>query len=326
VLLIAAGLAPGTWWRSQLLMIDERPILHMAALPVPRTDLGQGLDIAGAWSLSSSNDHFSGYSTLLAMDDGTLLAVSDRSHRMRFAPPDAPHGSVEFDYFSVLERTNIRGWDIEGLTRDPASGRLWASYEGANYIERYGADFQPTGRVHPAEMRRWPANAGPEAIVRLADGRFIVLSEGSPRWFDDDLPGLLYRGDPVDGAKPVSFRYLAPEGFSPVDIAEIPDGRVLILLRRMIWGLPPHFETKLVVADPARIRAGRQWSGREIAHLSAPLPIDNFEGLAIVPGGDGELVLWLISDDNLSSFQRTLLLKLLWRPDEKARGEPRAPR
>ena len=56
--------------------------------------------------------------------------------------------------------------------------------------------------------------------------------------------------------------------------------------------------------------------------------MDNYEGLAVAPGPDGALVLWLISDDNKATFQRTLLLKLLWRPsdsNEKARELPRAP-
>ena len=54
-------------------------------------------------------------------------------------------------------------------------------------------------------------------------------------------------------------------------------------------------------------------------------PTENFEGLAVVPGQRGGVVLWLISDDNQSAFQRTLLLKLLWRPNEKARETIRAP-
>jgi hypothetical protein len=203
---------------------------------------------------------------------------------------------------------------------------MWGTYENTNFIERYDADFIPEGRVRPPEMRRWPSNSGPEAMVRLADGRFIVLSEASPRWFDDDLPALLFPGDPVDGARPEPFRYAPPDGYRPVDMAEIPDGRVLILLRAVRWGVPPRFESKLVVADPADIRRSGRWSGREIAHVGEPLPTDNYEGVAVEPADDGRLVLWLISDNNKSRFQRTLLLKLLWRPDEKARGKARAPR
>lgn len=324
LLIVALALGPGTWWRSVAPELDNRQILTVARLRVPSVEPGNGVEIAGAWHLTSPNQHFTSYSALLLMDDGTLLAASDRWRRMRFAPPDARRRSVTFGYFD--QAAVPRHWDLEAVTRDRATGRLWAAYEGSNYIERYDADFHFSDRVQPEAMRRWPLNRGPEALVRLTDGRFIVLAEGSPRWFDDDLPAVLFPGDPVAGAKAVPFRFVPPEGYRPVDIAETPDGRVLILLRSVQWGLPPRFESKLVVADPADIHPGKQWRGREIAHLAAPVPMDNYEGLAVAPAEDGRVVLWLISDDNKSSFQRTLLLKLLWRPNEKARGSPRAPR
>ena len=327
LLFVALGLAPGTWVRSSSLFVaDERQLLTVARLRVPRVELGAGLELAGAWHLSSTNHHFSGYSALLAMGDGSLLAVSDRWRRMRLTPPDAEHRSVTFSYFSPPERPDERHYDLEAVTRDRASGQLWGAYEQSNSIERYDAEFRPAGRVRPAEMRRWPSNRGPEAIVRLADGRFVVLSEGSPRWFAADLPGLLFPGDPADGARPESFRFHPPADFAPVDMALLPGGRVLILLRAVRWRLPPRFESKLVVADPGDIRPGEPWRWREIAHLAEPLPMDNYEGLAVEPAEDGRLALWLISDDNRSQFQRTLLLKLLWRPNEKAPGSNRAPR
>jgi hypothetical protein len=39
------------------------------------------------------------------------------------------------------------------------------------------------------------------------------------------------------------------------------------------------------------------------------LEIDNFEGLAVHENQDGESVLTLISDDNFSFIQRTLLMQ-----------------
>ena len=174
-------------------------------------------------------------------------------------------------------------------------------------------------------MRGWPGNAGPEAMARLADGRFIVLSEDPPRWFGRARAGLLFSDDPVEGAEAVEFEFRAPEGYAPSDLALLPDGRVLILARRVEWGLPPGFSNKLLVADPAEVRAGKPWPWRELADLSA-LPSDNYEGLAIEAAMGGAVTLWLISDDNHATFQRTLLAKLAWRPNEKARGASRAPR
>jgi hypothetical protein len=85
-----------------------------------------------------------------------------------------------------------------------------------------------------------------------------------------------------------------------------------------------------MVADPARVRAGEAWRGEVVAELDDPLPTDNYEGLAVTQSGNGGVVIWLISDDNSATFQRTLLLKLEWQPDartqQKARGTGRTPR
>ncbi len=44
------------------------------------------------------------------------------------------------------------------------------------------------------------------------------------------------------------------------------------------------------------------------ADRGQPLTIDNFEALATRRGPDGEILIYLMSDDNFSFFQRTLLL------------------
>src|SRR5690606_4099260 len=105
--------------------------------------------------------------------------------------------------------------DLEALTRDPATGRLWAAFEAINEIARYEPDFSGVVRVRPVAMRNWPGNAGAEAMVRLRDGRFIVLAEASPHWFAAGSPGLLFPGDPVEGSQPVGFRFATPAGFRP---------------------------------------------------------------------------------------------------------------
>jgi hypothetical protein len=244
---------------------------------------------------------------------------------MIFAPPGAPDASVDFATLPHGDNPDKRWSDLEGATVDPGTRTMWATLEHTNQVRRFDADLMPNAFTSPREMRDWPGNSGPESITRLGDGRFIVLSEGSPRWLTREVPGLLFPGDPIDKLKPLQFSYRPPRGYSAVDMAALPDGRVLILLRRMILGFPPRFEGKLMVANPARIRPAKSWPAREIAHLAPPLPIDNYEGLAVEPGPDGRLVLWLISDDNNAMFQRTLLLKLLWDPTKRRAELPARP-
>ena len=323
LLVVILGLAPGTWLRSPRPPANQQQILGFVELPVPAVDLGP-LEPAGAWVLDSPNDTFGGYSALTPLGDGSLLAASDKGSILRFSPPGMLQGGITIGYSG--QDPNRPKWqlDSESLTRDPATGRLWFGFEGDNRIERFDADFRGRAAVRPAAMRGWPGNSGPEAMVRLADGRFVVLAEGTHRWFDGEVPGLLFRSDPVTGIAPLQFRFVPPAGYQPVDLAQLPDGRVLILLRRVVWGLPPGFAGKLMLAEPRAIRAGQRWPATLLANLAAPLPSDNYEGLAVVPDSAGT-TLWLISDDNDSLFQRTLLLKLRWRANAKARGNFRAP-
>lgn len=319
VILVAAGLAPGLWWRSEPPVSDTRQLLTVTALPVERREFGE-LRLVGAWQLASTNEHFHGYSALVPIGDGTLLAGSDRGRMLRFAPPGEPARGPMFDHFAGQDAPAKRFADLEALTRDPATGRIWAAYEVTNRIARFGSDMSATGELTPPAMRDWPEAAGPEAMTRLADGRFIVLSEGDPALFGYGTPGLLFPSDPVARAESVAFRFRPPDGFRPVDMAPLPEGRVLILLRTFEWALPPRFLGKLVVADPADIVEGGEWRGEAIADLAPPLPMDNYEGMAIEPLGGGGATIWLISDDNAMRFQRTLLLRFAWRPNEKARG------
>ncbi|MDD3799832.1 MAG: esterase-like activity of phytase family protein, partial [Novosphingobium sp.] len=100
--------------------------------------------------------------------------------------------------------------------------------------------------------------------------------------------------------------------YRPTDMAQLPDGRVLVLLRRLVWPMPPRFAGKIAIADPAEIRKDGTWTGKVAANLASPLPTDNFEGLAVETGEDGETIVWVISDDNTARSQRTILLKLRW--------------
>lgn len=324
ILIVAAGLSPGTWWRSPPQAADNRHVLHVASLAQPVQAVGR-MQLLGAWELCSPNEHFHGYSALAVLDDATLFAVSDRGRMLRFPPPGA-EGPVTLGRFSATPPGDSKRLaDVEAITRDPETGRLWAAYEGSNLIERREPGGE-TRRIAPAAMQGWSDNSGAEAMVRLADGRFVVLSEGGASWSDDTTHGLLFPSDPVEGAEPVPFRFAPPPGSRPVDMAQLPDGRVLVLTRTIEWGLPPRFSSKLVVADPARIGAGETWRGAVVAEIAEPLPTENYEGLAIQPAEDGSAVVWLISDDNQSIFQRTLLLKLAWPANEKARENVRAPR
>ena len=207
--------------------------------------------------------------------------------------------------------------DVEAATQDPVTGMIWTAREDSNSISRYDpVRHTISGYVRPVPMRRWRQNLGPEAMVRLADGRFIVLQEGFPSFFETRLHrAVLFPRDPALGGKPVLFAFAGAPEFSPTDMAALPDGRVLILMRRLVWPFPLRFACRILIADPAAIRAGSVWRGTVVAKLTSSLPVDNFEGMAIEPRAandpnGGRVTVWLISDRNHAATQRTLLWKM----------------
>jgi hypothetical protein len=311
-LLLAALVVPGTLARDAPRRADHRQTLIVEPLPYPPFFGTSGVRVAGAWRLSSPNDAFGSYSALVERD-GVLAAFSDNGAILLFAPPGEPKSLAPRIARLAASRLAVakRERDCEAVTRDPSTGTLWAAYEQSNTILRLGPDLAVTGRVRPPAMRDWPANRGPEAMVRLADGRFIVIAE--TQGDDGSHPALLFPGDPIHGGAPTSFAYLPPPGFRPTDIAALPDGRVVVLNRELLF--PWRFRAALSVLDPAAIRGGRTWQGRDIALFGPAGPVDNYEGLAIVPRRDGAVTLWLISDDNQAArVQRTLVMKLIWNP------------
>lgn len=326
---IAIGLAPGTVWRS-----DVRPIDPGAAIVFTPADIAPDarvrgpLLLTGVWDLESGNRALGGYSALIARADGSLLAGSDSGGLLAIDSPGTPAMEARFPDAPDNANRDKRDVDLEALTYDSASDSIWAAYEGSNAIERLGADFARIARVEPGAMAEWRSNSGPEAFARLADGRFVAIAEVARRG-ESHNGGLIFSGDPTDGAEAEPFRFAAPDGFRPVDMVEMPDGAVLVLLRRIEWGLPPRFVNAIARLDPAKLRPGAVWRPEAVLDLPAGMPNDNFEGLAAQTGPDGQTILWLISDDNFSGFQRTLLVRMEWlgtgRTRERAPGNSERP-
>lgn len=278
-------------------------------------------ELEAAWQLRSHWRWFGSYSALLARDSGRRLeALSDTGKFLAFIPPDRP-GAVAKDGGRLQlgpHRQHDRKIfsDVESATQDPRTGQRWLGLEYTNAIVRLNRDWSFDGRSHPPSMAGWPENSGAEAMVRLADGRFLVLSEAfRSRWGGRLHSAVVFPGDPV--ARPDKGRMFtldAPANFAPTDMAQLPDGRVLVLMRKVIWPMPQRFAGRIAIGDPRGIGPGTVWRLRTVARLASTLPVDNFEGMALVPRPDGRVTVWLISDDNQMIFQRTLLWKLVVDP------------
>lgn len=289
--------------RSQEIALQ--PLLLDSSNP-KRTVVG-GLAFLGAWELRSDNENFGGLSGLVALPDNRFLAISDAGTMIGFG---LANGKIDRSFIAALPgafgpNIGYRERDSEGMAYDPASGRIWVSYEQKHSIRRFPPSVSRVdGLLRLPGTASWKSNQGVEAIARLVDGRFVLFAEGSA---DETIPAILYSGDPLEsGSTRTEFRYQPPSGYKPTDATPLPDGRLLVLHRRI--AVPNGFSAKIGIVDMAAINRGVVVTPQIIASLAAPLLVDNLEGITTTQEG-GRTIIWLVSDNNFNIFQRTLLLK-----------------
>jgi hypothetical protein len=158
----------------------------------------------------------------------------------------------------------------------------------------------------PPAMRSLPANKGLEALVFVPKGlplagTLIAISERGLDKTGNILAFLI--GGPSAG----TFTVKRSAAYDISDAALLPGGDLLILERKFSWtsGLAIRMR-RIALAD---IKPGAVVDGAMLLEADLGYEIDNMEGLSVHRSADGDLVLTLVSDDNFSILQRTLLLQ-----------------
>ncbi|WP_234419370.1 esterase-like activity of phytase family protein [Sphingomonas sp. EC-HK361] len=278
------------------------------------------LEYLGGVSLTSRDPAFGGFSSLSVVGDRiTLLSDGGNVASFRLNREMQPRAIR----FANLPAGPGRGWDkrdrdSESMAVDTATGRVFVGFEGYNMIWRYAPDFARAERaIAPAAMAKWPANGGAETLARMPDGRFVVISEvahvAPAHWVGNDAgrlktrDGLIFASDPTTpGLQPLHFAYTPPGRFDTSDATALPNGDLLVLDRD--FRLPYHFSAMVSRVRARDLHPGAVTHPERLALLDSPLLHDNFEGIATSREGDDTIV-WIVSDDNQSWLQRTLLLK-----------------
>lgn len=303
LIFLAIGPVPGTVMRFPADNLTERAETR-ALLFAPATR-GTMRFIRG-WHLVSPHSRFGGFSALARTGPGQFRLIGDNGYATRLTL-DA-EGRVVAVRIQPLPTPDGRPArktmaDSEAMVIASVSGKSWIALEGINQIWRVDADLSTIEARR--KLPRWPANRGPEAMARLADGRTVVFSEDA----DDDPRGreaLLYAGDPAEpGPAPIRFFYDSGARGLVSDAAALPDGRILLVHRRL--GFDPVFTTVIAIVDPADIKQDAVVHSRTIGRVPAALA-ENYEGAA-VSIEQGRTYLWLVADDNFNAWQRSLLLQ-----------------
>ncbi len=257
---------------------------------------------------------FGGWSDLRVSGDGQkLLAVSDDGHFVQAALGynDGQLTSLTATATGALPHCpDKRRCDVESLA-ERADGTLWLGVEAELGSPHAIWAFAPTQPPFQGEPQRvplppgadqLPLNAGLEAMTALADDSVLAIPEG-PEPVPPTLPLWHLQGQIWQ-----TLAYPTVADFRPVALAALPAGHrlgdALVLERK--WLVRKHEAGTRVVA----LRLPTATTGqatREVLRLQpGPCLIDNFEGLA-TRVADGALWLYLLSDDNQSAAQQTLL-------------------
>ncbi len=268
--------------------------------------------------LTSSAKDFGGFSGLTIDVDGRFTAVSDQGHWLTAEQRLNPRGALIGLRAARMGRLcdddgSPVAWerrDAEEIQRLPGRGFL-VSFERHHRIVLYAtaesgdATFGGVPRPFPfppaiVDTRR---NKGMEALALLADGRLLTFAE-ELRTIDDDIIGWI--GHPASG----DWRHLtlaAREDFLPTGAALLPTGDVVLLERS--FAKETGNRVRLLLLEAASLTPGNRLLPVELARIEPPATIDNMEAVAVHSGPDGEILIYLLSDNNYNDQQRTLLMQ-----------------
>jgi hypothetical protein len=274
------------------------------------------LTYLGGLRLNSPHRDFGGWSGMWISPDGNrLVAVGDRGHWLTATIVFSTGGQLDdLTDAHLIPMLGTDGIAIQPPWADAESiaaldGGLLVAFERAHRFWWYPgttpdalATAIPQDYYHPHPMHDAPSNGGIEALTALGDGTLLAFAEelAGP---DGTLGWITTKGPDGDGREsPISLA--ASDGYVPTGAATLANGDVLVLER--LFNLLG-FRSRIRLLDRAEIVPGGVIVGTQIARLARPLVADNFEAIATVDTPNGTLV-YVLSDNNFSILQRTLLL------------------
>jgi len=286
-----------------------------------RTKFGK-LTYRGGLNIFARSPHFGGYSAMALDASGTiLLALSDAGSWMRATLDydgtrlgglsDVTLGPIlDEDGKPVRSGDRQDAEDMTLLSGGTREGTALVSFERDHRIMRYPFTQDrfgpPDGAISlPKAARGMSANMGLEALATIEAGRMKGTIVALPERLKDrngNLIGWLI-GGPAPGT--ITIRRLG--GFDLTGATGLPDGGLLLLERRFRYSEGVKMRIRRIAAS--ELRPGKPIGGEVLLEASDIMNIDNMEAIAVHRAHGGETVLTVMSDDNFSAFQRSLIMQ-----------------
>ncbi len=290
-----------------------------------RTRLG-ALRYAGGVALTSTDGRFGGWSAMEISADGTrLLALSDSADWMTADLTLDEDGSLTglsgMEIAPLLDADgnpfNGEDADAEGLA-PLGGGRFAVSFERRHRIEAYdiGPDWSGIGDARgealpaPPGADRLRNNAGMEALAVSGD----VLWAGVEHPLVEGQPHTLWRFDlSMPDALPQARSLALSPGFGLTALAPDDAGGLFVVERFWARNVGNHIRVGQFSAGDLN-ESAQPAEPVLLAEISPQMTVDNIEAIAVAEI-NGEMRLFLMSDDNFNAAQRTLLLSFVIEDD-----------
>ena len=277
---------------------------------------GSQLKYMGAIVIDGTHPAFGGFSDLIVSDNrDSFLTITDMGFWLRGkllyskkgqligVSPDANLGqllNLKGETFAIKYNA-----DAEALSRAPGSGYLVA-YERVHRINHYNSGKEldlsgsPTKISAPQEMDKLPNNGGIESLLLLPDGRLLTIAEGDTNFDSNSFAAV------KNDENWINLEYERVPDFRPTSAANLPSGNILTLERSYTG--PRSLQIRLCKINNPSLKSGSTLIPEELLRIPESLPLDNYEGLDTITDENDRTFIYIISDDNFSPLQQTILM------------------
>ncbi len=274
------------------------------------------LSYLGGIGVTSRDHAFGGFSGVEITEGGKrVVLVSDGGYYLTAAlrhEGDALSGLDDIRIESLFpsgeeEKGEVDAEDIAFDPADPSRGYTVRERRTAALFSFQLRDGRPENFTAiktglPADMLK--SNRGLESVAIAPPasplaGSVVVILEATQKSWQDVIPAsIVGRGQ---------FGISKSDAFDISSARFLDDGDLLLLERRYSpgWGVG----VRLRRIAGSSIAPGAIVDGETIMEAGLAQQIDNMEGLAVHRDGTGRTILTLVSDDNHSILQRTLILQ-----------------
>lgn len=276
------------------------------------------LAFVAGFELSSDDPRFGGLSGL-ALRPGGLVAVSDKGDYVEIdLDRDADDRIRRVLDARIGALRDAAGLALGGGSRDAEAlarsgdGSFWVGFERGHRVAQYRALGGPAvAEASQLPVRGLGYNAGIEALAADRDGALIAIAEEPVDGAPETLSGWR-----MIGGRATAFAIDRIDGFAATGADFGPDGALYLLERRFSFFTGIHMRIRRFAPETmAALRAASPetpvalGAGETLGRLSGSDTIDNMEALVAEAAPDGTVLLTVVSDDNFSAAQRTLLLQ-----------------